>query len=484
MSIWINIRNSMRSFRLLAGVCAAVLAAALSWRCTDVDDSLGGNLVPNDQVMTVKVGSSSAVKIYQSASDSIVGSHLSQAFFGKSRIEGYGKRVNGFVFQFMKYSLPYESGFGLDPILDSLVINFAVDRVCGGDSTVKQTFNVYKIVKELISDSTYYTSFPVEEYADMSEPLFTFDYSGGGNLIARLKPYGEAGQEYLDEFFKTDTATYNTDSLFLEKFKGLFITPAEDSPEGAVYVSSLLADASQCLMLYTRDHDSVDVEMVKDTLVSTFMVIDDMYYYRKMTSVNKVSYDYTGTPLENVIVNDTLPTSPQPAEVYIEGGVGMTACLRFGEEFIETVKSWLDGKSAMVINQARIMVPLKNSSIEVLDNALPRLGSYYDLSKGRSIPDYAYTYEASQSILYGGYLNRSNDYYEMDITGYVQRLVAPDYSGSTPRAFVLAPPMASFTLSSGGSIWTSIDSYGAVTLKGGGDGEEPIKIVVTYTLIE
>lgn len=94
--------------------------------------------------------------------------------------------------------------------------------------------------------------------------------------------------------------------------------------------------------------------------------------------------------------------------------------------------------TSIAINQAELMIYLEKSDYDwekidvgaitpLLDESFQRLGLYADYKHVLGISDYYYTYEklyASQNfeLPYGGYLNRSQGCYVMDITSHMQEV--------------------------------------------------------------
>jgi hypothetical protein len=127
-------------------------------------------------------------------------------------------------------------------------------------------------------------------------------------------------------------------------------------------------------------------------------------------------------------------------------------------------------------------------SVDALDRSMARLGSYLNPKTLSPIPDYQYVtekyrndqYQAQNSsevymLDYGGYLNRSNGYYELDITSYIQQLARqdaddPDHMYISPAIFIA--PEAYSVIGPGQSILQGFDS------------DNPVSIRITYTIIE
>ncbi len=492
---------SNKSADLLKALCSTLLLLVSANACTEVDDQLGSNLLPDNQKMKIRVSTlDDGIKTYLYKEDSLVSSRLGYGYIGNEHNDTYGARRNSLIVQFLPSSYPtsYSTGreypnYGINPIVDSVYIQMPLYAV-HGDTTKVQHFEIYGINgPELLSkDSTYYTQFPIDEYKGTK--LFTFSHTGRKSIAARLFPTA-AGKAYLNSIVNLDWDTYKNDTLFLKTYKGLYITPEAGSPvDAAVYASSL---ANAGLLMYARCHDTLDVSAIYDTLRSTFTFADQDTSTTKMmnVSVNIVDFDYTGSalgalqgPTNNF--TDTLENSVTQPLIYVQPMGGVTGYFRFTDEFIthlRDLKFETDEDTGTVrehdimISQAMMYVWVEDPSYGAMDSSLKRLGSYTNLRRLTGIPDYQYTYERyvqtssdeTYSLTYNGYLNRSNGYYEMDITSYIQQLAkgkAGDPNQISP-VVSLAPDAYNFY------------GFGQSTLCGS-DSSHPVKIRLTYALIE
>ncbi len=481
--------------------------------CTEVDDRLGAGLIPKNQRMEIEVTSpENGVRTFLYRKDSIPSSRTGRGYFGRTvDADGiFGAQTSSVLLQFHPVSLPYaeEEGYGLNPIVDSAVLLMTLDGT-RGDTTVVQRFDVWDVVPGtmplLHRDSTYYTNFPIERYK--GEKLFEFTHTGKRDVNARLFPTA-AGKEYLNSIVNIkgdDWDDYITDSLFLKRFQGLYITPAGDSPAAAaLYGADLSASGIQ---LHVRNHDTLDVSAIYDTLTTLFMFRDTDAAATMNTaaeswqnvSVNMTHFDYTGSVLGGLEAQtngftDTLPTSTPLSTLYVQSMNGVGTYLRFSDELVEEIRNLRfkvdEGQKTgkdIAINRAMMRIWIENDTVEGLDASMPRLGSYLNLKTLFPIPDYQYAQEQYQnelsisqggggySLPYGGYLNRSNGYYELDITSYIQQLSRmkeddPQFQFISPAIFI--GPAAEQFIGLGQSV-----------LKGLGS-ERPVSITITYTIIE
>jgi hypothetical protein len=119
----------------------------------------------------------------------------------------------------------------------------------------------------------------------------------------------------------------------------------------------------------------------------------------------------------------------------------------------------------------------------LLSKSFARLGTYLNYNTLSPVIDYDYVYEKTYStdIVYDGYLDRSRGCYEMDITGFMQRLCnyvnsldkISDYDETvTPRTIYLGPEAV--------SPYTFIHTQ----VQGSLSSQAPIHLEMTYTLVK
>ncbi len=470
----------------LSALATALLSVAASVTlmngCSKVDDMIGYNLMPDNQKMTVHIDTLRGIRTSLYRFDSIVSSNLEYAYLGKEYSTTYGQRTNSFLIQFLPASIPYESGFGIDPIIDTLYLALGIEKA-NGNTDIEQTFEIFRVYCDTLSvDSTYYTNFPIAQFIKEDEPLFTFKHSGKNNLVTALTPTA-FGREFMESLVKLDTAVYHNDSLFHRTYNGLYIRPAATSPRQAATYSWKLSGNDTYMVLNVRDHDSIDHALIHDTLSAAFSISDGTTYGN--LSINTVDFDYTDSELGVAQLqtdNFTDTTARSTCYVQAMGGVSTRVSLADIAADLAALRVKDGDTLSVMINQAIMYVKMEDRTTAGLNAAPDRLGSYLNIRRMTPIPDYMYTYEHSTQVSnsdyvlpYNGFLNRSNYYYPLNITSYIQHLLANE---SLPAD---SPERLSdvFYLSSAAYDFFE---FGNVALKGY-SSDCPIDIVVTYTLI-
>ena len=288
--------------RLLRAAAVVTVVAAMTFAgCTKVDDTLGSNLVPDNQQMKAGYQTFGALtltgdlnprryvetRLYQT--DSLITSNLSYGYMGSMLSDTFGLRTAGFLTQYIPYEI--DSGyFGFRPILDSAIILLSISSY-GSDTLTPQLYNVYEVVSNKYltekpvesgkseRDTTFYLNFdPVKAGVVGDDVLFTFTFpdgekTGPATTYATMKPT-QKGREFINRLmlqegtYKGDYSIYSLDSLeqWVAEFKGLYIVPAVDqtSPnKGNIYATSL--DASG-FAIYGRNRLESDPTLIADTL--------------------------------------------------------------------------------------------------------------------------------------------------------------------------------------------------------------------------
>ena len=473
--------NNFRRMLLPVAALAATIGLTLGG-CTKVDDTLGGNLIPDNQQMRAgyvqlpradELNPKKYVETRLFQTDSIVSSNITYGYMGSMLNDTLGHRSAGFLSQMVNYYKVDSGYFGYMPIFDSAQILLKVTSF-GRDSVTEQSFAVYEVVSNKYltekpiapnksqRDSTFYLNFdPVAEGVyNPDEPLFTFTLGGEGKYpsttsAVTLEPT-EAGKKYIRRLmlqegeYAGDYSIYSADSLkyWVEAFKGLYIAPNPEKPlteygKGTIFATELTYSG---LSVYGRNRVKDDPSLIKDTIGMVYYFYEDGAEFGNV-SVNNVKHGYEEATIARRINIEEARENPL---VYVEGMGGVVTEMTFSPEFFaeleaEIAKGNADGKNfkTLAFSQVRMSIYFNDSDYEwekIADgtagdilrmtdqmNAYPaRLGMYTNYKTLTPISDYAYIYEqnygSSVTLAYNGKINRSRGCYVMDITGYMQQL--------------------------------------------------------------
>ena len=447
-----NFRRLLRAAAVMTAVAAMTFAG-----CTKVDDTLGSNLVPDNQQMKAGYQTFGALtltgdlnprryvetRLYQT--DSLITSNLSYGYMGSMLSDTFGLRTAGFLTQYIPYEI--DSGyFGFRPILDSAIILLSISSY-GSDTLTSQEYNVYEVVSNKYltekpvesgkseRDTTFYLNFdPVKAGAVGNEVLFTFTFpdgekTGPATTYATMKPT-QKGREFINRLmlqegeYAGDYSIYSADSLkyWVEAFKGLYIAPNPEKPlteygKGTIFATELTYSG---LSVYGRNRVKDDPSLIKDTIGMVYYFYKDGAEFGSV-SVNNVKHDYEEATIARRInieeARETAENRPENPLVYVEGMGGVVTEMTFSPEFFaeleaEIAKGNADGKNfkTLAFSQVRMSIYFNDSDYEwekIADgtagdilrmtdqmNAYPtRLGMYTNYKTLTPISDYAYVYE-------------------------------------------------------------------------------------------
>ena len=358
------------NLRKILNMIAVISIAAISLfaGCTPNDNTLGDNLVPENQKMQIRFKSFYGGKVRKETfdkeqnkfvvtesdcrsfrtslfrTDSIISSDLQIGYMGIERdLDNiFGKRNAGFASNFLFMSDIGEEGFGYLPIFDSMQFLLSV-REFAGDTTFVQKYEVFEVIKSLDEamtitdengekDTVAYINFDMEQLYDSSKPLFTFEFPNQEKGIyttstaVTMQPVSLATDSPTWDFvrrlmlvpadtqdwdgYADNTEIYTNDEEWVENFKGLYIKPAADlaaDKEGAMYEVELSATG---IYLLGRNRNPKEPMLIQDT---TYMYY---YFYDKYAktgnhSINSVKHDFEGTPLANIAMTDDKNLTPE-----------------------------------------------------------------------------------------------------------------------------------------------------------------------------
>ena len=447
--------NNFRRMLLPVAALAAAIGLTLGG-CTKVDDTLGGNLIPDNQQMRAgyvqlpradELNPKKYIETRLFQTDSIVSSNITYGYMGSMLNDTLGHRSAGFLSQMVNYYKVDSGYFGYMPIFDSAQILLKVTSF-GRDSVTEQSFAVYEVVSNKYltekpiapnksqRDSTFYLNFdPVAEGVyNPDEPLFTFTLGGEGKYpsttsAVTLEPT-EAGKKYIRRLmlqegeYAGDYSIYSADSLkyWVEAFKGLYIAPNPEKPlteygKGTIFATELTYSG---LSVYGRNRVKDDPSLIKDTIGMVYYFYEDGAEFGNV-SVNNVKHGYEEATIARRInieeARETAENRPENPLVYVEGMGGVVTEMTFSPEFFaeleaEIAKGNADGKNfkTLAFSQVRMSIYFNDSDYEwekIADgtagdilrmtdqmNAYPaRLGMYTNYKTLTPISDYAYIYE-------------------------------------------------------------------------------------------
>ncbi len=533
--------KSDRLRRILSAAAIVLAGAALATGCTTVDDSLGANLVPDNQQMRAgwtafpRKGEPNPKKYVETRlfqTDSICSSNISYGYMGSQYDNTIGVRSAGFLTQYLYYTSVGDGAFGERPIFDSAQLLLSISSY-GLDTATSQLYHIYEITKDPFStDTIFYLDFDPTPYVD-TEPLFTFtfpdDTATGPAATAVTLEHTAKGREFIDRLllqsgkYAGDYSVYTTaDSLaqWFEEFKGLYIRPAADQSEegtGGMYALDLSGSG---LAVYGRTRVEKDPSLVKDTVSLLYIFKDtDFSPTYGNNSINTLARDYTqGSQIDPASLRkpgtEILANERLDHRVIVEGMGGVITGITFTQDFFDALEQEIAAAnkegyefSTLAFSQVCMSIYFSDSDydweqtmlgnpdrlIGQMDAAPERIGLYTDFMTLTAISDYNYYREKvyDLDLNYDGYINRSRGCYTFDITGHVQQLWN-SYLAEREEAEREGRDIDPANIA-GRTIYAAPEAYGLFTsrytvLQGMADDAQtnsaPIRFEMTYNLLK
>ncbi|MDE6070526.1 MAG: DUF4270 domain-containing protein [Alistipes sp.] len=533
--------KSNRFRRILSAAAIVLAGAALATGCTTVDDSLGANLVPDNQQMRAgwttfpRKGEPNPKKYVETRlfqTDSICSSNISYGYMGSQRDDTIGLRSAGFLTQYLYYTTVSDGIFGQRPIFDSAQLLLSISSY-GLDTTTSQLYHIYEITTDpFATDTIFYLDFDPTPYVD-TEPLFSFTFPDGTTTgpatTAVTLAHTDKGREFVDRLllqsgkYAGDYSVYTTaDSLaqWFEEFKGLYIRPAADQTDngkGGIYALDLSGSG---LAVYGRTRVEEDPSLVKDTVSLLYIFKDtDFSPTYGNNSINTLARNYAqGSQIDPVSLRkpgtEIRENERLDGRVIVEGMGGIITGITFTQDFFDALEHEIAAAneegyafSTLAFSQVCMSIYFADSDYEwehvMLGNpdrlvgqmnaAPERIGLYTDFMSLKAVSDYDYYNEKvyDLDLSYDGYINRSRGCYMFDITGHVQQL----WNGYLAEREEAGREGRDIDIENiaGRTIYAAPEAYGLFTslytvLQGMADdaqtNDAPIRFEMTYNLLK
>ena len=376
-----------------------VVAIFVFGSCTmTADNTLGSNIMPEDQVMVMrhlKIKGNTIVRynpdtesneeidasldgknfvetrLYRT--DSLLSSNLGVGYLGVRRSDTLGVRTAGFASSMLYMNaIDEEKGFGYKPIFDTMMLVMSIKNY-GGDTLAPIRYKVYELKKPLVGDvlkydekreqdSIAYINCDLTPVYDESKPIFEFTFpkselkQGPSTLMIPMETtehswdyarrlmlipdnYADAGSDW-DGYGRDSVEIYTDDEKWANKFYGLYIKPdlanTPSDKRGAFYELDLSASG---VMLQGRSRNPKDPSMIQDTVGMYYYFYDSESKYN--TSVNKVEHDYsqglTGASLLNSVEMGNSKSREERTRIstcYVEGLGGPATEIYLTDDFL------------------------------------------------------------------------------------------------------------------------------------------------------
>jgi len=430
--------------------------------CIAIDKTLGGNLIPTDQDLTIATATFD-LPIDSRLSDSLQSNNHffiydsgAPYLFGACYDPIFGLTQAGAVFQFYPYNL-YGSGISLgdNPEPLSLTITWVKQQSIVLDQsqlTVPQNIFLHEVTTEITYKSAYNNSLEPQDWnpVPISQPGQL--YFGGDTIRLSLS------LDYAKELLSATQEERDSSALFSQRFKGLYLRA--ESPEWVANAGRLTFAGSPSMVLrYKTDGSESDSTL----------------------------YFYIGAGYEfNSIVHSNASIDPHPSEhIYYQGFAGYKPYVDF-VALIQNITTWaelsqIDVKK-LLISSAQMVLSYDGAIDYTVINQYP--ASLYPYTRKFTDTTSYYVpidnFYASNS---DGAINRSKYLYSMNITSYLQSLLKKDEVTEQDNTWLMESTYYADETTGATYYFYNKYSYPLATYKGLATDAKP-KLIITYSVLK
>ena len=401
----------------------SLLSIAISCDSDEISSyNVGSEFLENE--ININVLDTFSIKSSTYKFDSIVTSSEGRVLLGHIEDEFIGKTTSSSYFQLSTSNFSIDADATYDSI--GFVLNY--DNYYYRDTTVAQTYKVYKLAESVSSDNDddnfYNTStidFDEMDLLGQSKAFTPRPNRANDSIYISLLDVG-FGETIFNEI---QEGNISTEDEFLSEYKGLLIAPDNTINSHILGFNAQaienIANNSSLRLYYSNNNDS-DGEFHEDELTYLdFVILDGAKQF------NNISSDLTGTKIEGLGVaenetSDQVYSSDTNNQTVIQAGSGI--CSKFEIPGIDNIKKLSEYGSTL--NAELIFNPSPGTFNE--DYPLPQQLTVYIVDRNNEILEQLVDVDGIETF---AELTRKNEFaegtfYTVDVTAFVEAILASD----------------------------------------------------------
>jgi hypothetical protein len=402
-------------------IVVGLLTTVFLFGSCEKDNEFGIEINPDSNTLGAIYSDTFSIRTFSVISDSIRTDELN----GPSPLGNYIDPVFGELNASIITQIRLEQSYNFIPdngdindiVVDSVVLYLAIDGYYG--DIQEQEFIVEILDEDIFKDSIYHNTNNIITKAEdisnglsiESDPLFPGYFSGGlvdKAILGIPLNIEKFATPIVNESGNTTLDGNDGDNEFLTFFKGIKISSVNGTNGGLYYIN--LLNSFSRIRLFYRDTSGVSSE--HDTLDFDFNINSNCAYYHKVT------HDYSGTAIENVVNQPALGQN----QFFIQtlGGIN-------GRMTIPSFDSLI--AKPVIINKAEIILPFE----DYLYDDYPSPSSLF-ISRKNVEGEYEFLPDLFEGSL-GGNFNVVNKNYTFNITRHLNEIVAEKAINDTLKIF-------------------------------------------------
>jgi hypothetical protein len=383
--------------------------------CNKKPEQIGLGIIPDVDQANLFFTDTISITAYSLREDSIRTDESSNNLLGSINDPVFGTSVAGFYAQFALSTNGHN--FGLNPQLDSLVLQLAYSGYYG-DTTTPQRIRVYDINEQLFYDSSYYsrrlTPYDPTDYADFElamKPVSPFIF-GEDTLVPSFRiRLSDLSPGLGEKILQASEENLESTANFQEYFKGIFVTADPVASGGAIAYLNLPSNLSRMTIYYHNDEqDSLRYELFLTGSTARYNYFSHQDYMNASPEFR-----------QQVVEGDT---SLGKTNFYVQAMDGVKTFVRFPN--LGTFAATMGKK--VVVNEAKLIFQGSASNDGFNPpSQLALVAGSENLGKYRVLAD-----QLEGDNYFGGSYKKSVNAYEFRLTRLIQDMILdggtqPDY---------------------------------------------------------
>jgi hypothetical protein len=294
--------------------------------------SIGGGFI--DARTTISVVDSFSVSLSTVKIDSLTTSGNSVLWAGK-----YVDKELGTISStgYYEVGIPENSDILENDSFDSLLLVMNYSKVYYGDTTLLQSFQIYRLSGQVKGDENgNFWNHTTIAYDPNPIGMVSFKPKPSSKSKIKIRLSDQIGRDFL-ELMKKKDESISTFEKFREYFKGIAIGPGTSSS----VILSFQCDSSLNLELHTHRKG-----LEKEALIQKFPLGSTSTYFSNFVA------DRTGTPISQIMKQlIKVPSSQSSNKTYVESGIGLLTRVDFPtmQHLMETDRRYILLKAELVL---------------------------------------------------------------------------------------------------------------------------------------
>lgn len=368
---------------LFQSIIALSIIALLS--CVQEDLSIGNNILKTNDFLVSAIDSNSVRIEYTTLKDDSIRSTKITYMIGSMQYENGSKTKADFASRFYitGTDAPLESC-----TLDSVCVILYERVQFYGDTTKKQTLSIYELKntlsKEHCQDYYAHATIPTD-LLQSAEFIGSASYIPSTDTLNNFRftiPHAKATEMFnnLAAVYSSSKNLQSIDSLFLQRFKGLYVT--------SDYADAAIINTYPQITFYMHESNGKQHTIDFAPSATPYTAVSDndptgIY----MQALNMFSHDYSQE------VKNTLGSTSSAS--YIQGFAGIKSTVK-----IKGLSQWKD--SAVTFNSVKLIVGF---TADTLKNYAPKVLPKLYVSSSEGVQLYALTADTTKTNVYQYNLN-------------------------------------------------------------------------------